>query len=214
MSIVTRNICSIALCLVVFVSVFVTGCSNFAPTTETSYTVYNEADLMTMYDLIHEAIPILDTQYEYTSELNEPALYINLYLYNTERLEADNNFEELTLDEIKDYLLNGEITLDYLNENWEFLYLEKCEYGMSNRVKDYFEWYWGEGAYKTDDYESNSGTKKIEEYRNSLQNTLTDLIRLYPDQTSIGSLYDLSVEQIKVLIEYKQHKFCFRLSCL
>ena len=127
---------------------------------------------------------------------------INLYVYNSEILEADKDFEELTLDEIKGYLLNGEITLDYLNANWELPYLEKCEYGMSNRVKDYFEWYWGEGAYKTDDYESNSGTKKIEEYRNSLQNTLSDLIRLYPDQTSIGSLYDLSVEQIKVLIEY------------
>ncbi len=202
MSIVTRNICSIALCLVVFVSVFVTGCSNFAPTTETSFTVYNEADLMTMYDLIHQAIPILDTQYEYTSELNDSAMYINLYVYNAERLEADNNFEELTIDEIKEYLSNGEITVDYLNANWELTYLEKSEYGMSDRVKDYFEWYWGDGAYKTDDYESNSGTKKLENYRISLQSTLTNLHELYPNQISVDALAQLSVEQTKVLIEY------------
>ena len=202
MSIVTRNICSIALCLVVFVSVFVTGCSNSAPTTETSFTVYNEADLMTMYDLIHQAIPILDTQYEYTCELNEPAMYINLYVYNTERVEADQNFEELTIDEIKEYSSNGEITLDYLNENWELLYLEKCEYGMSNRVKDYFEWYWGEGAYKTDDYDSNSGTKKLESYRISLEDTLIDLNKLYPDDISIGSINELNLEQTIVLVEY------------
>ena len=65
MSIVTRNICSIALCLVVFVSVFVTGCSNFAPTTETSFTVYNEADLMAMYENIHKAIPTVGNTREY-----------------------------------------------------------------------------------------------------------------------------------------------------
>lgn len=198
----TNRINLIIIFLIVFVSFSVIGCSIGTKETETSLTRYNEADLMTMYGLIHEAIPILDTQYEYTSELNEPAMCINLYVYNTERLEADKNFEELTLDEIKEYLSNGEITVDYMNANWELTYLEKSEYGMSDRVKDYFEWYWGDGAYKTDDYESNSGTKKLDNYRISLQSTLTDLHELYPNQISVDALAQLSVEQTKVLIEY------------
>lgn len=200
----TRYIAAIICCYIVL-PFTVTGCCNLVPSNETSSTLYSEADLMTMYDIIHKAIPILDTQYEYTCELNEPAMYINLYVYNTERVEADQNFEELTIDEIKEYLSNGEITLDYLNENWELPYSEKCEYGMSDRVRDYFEWFWGEGAYITEDYDSNSGTKKLEEYRISLQSTLTDLHELYPNMISVDALAQLSVEQTRILIEYNDH---------
>lgn len=203
MSIVTRNICSIALCLVVFVSVFVTGCSNFAPTTETSFTQFNEADLKNMYQFdIHKAFPVLGTTSEYSNDLNEPAMYYYLYVYNTEKSETDEFFKELTLDEVKDYLLNSELTLDYLNSNQELTITEIIEIRMNDRLKDYYEWFWGIGDYKTDDFDNNSGTQKIERYRNSLQQTLIDLQLLYPNELSVSLIDDLSVEQIKVLIEY------------
>ena len=178
---------------------YMTGCSAPKQETETTATIYNEADLMAMYGLIHEAIPTAGNIGEYSVELIETDMYINLYVYNSERSEADDSFEELTMDEIRDYLSNGEITVDYLNANWELLYLVKCEYGMSDRVKDYFEWYWGDGAYATDE-NSDHGSQKIESFRVQLQSMINDLREENPGQIAIGSVHEMDIEQITVLI--------------
>ena len=189
----------ILLCSLVFVSFSVIGCSVGKQNKEITSTLYQSGDLKAMYELIHKAIPTEGNIAEYSNDLIEATMYINLYVYNSEKLEAQEDFVELTMDEIKEYLSNGEITLDYLNSNWDLPYLEKIEYGMSDRIKDYFEWYWGEGAYETSG-NGTSGSQKIEDYTNQLQRVINDLCEDNPGEIAMRTVYEMNIQQLSILI--------------
>ena len=189
----------ILLCSLVFISFSVIGCSVGEQKKETTSTLYQAGDLKAMYELIHKAIPTEGNIAEYSNDLIETTMYINLYVYNSEKLEAQEDFVELTMDELKEYLSNGEITLDYLNSNWDFPYLEKIEYGMSDRVKDYFEWYWGKGAYETSG-NGTSGSQIIEGYTNQLQRVINDLCEENLGEIAVRTVYEMNIQQLSILI--------------
>ena len=92
----------ILLCSLVFISFSVIGCSVGEQKKETTSTLYQAGDLKAMYELIHKAIPTEGNIAEYSNDLIETTMYINLYVYNSEKLEAQEDFVELTMDEIKE----------------------------------------------------------------------------------------------------------------
>ena len=91
----------ILLCSLVFVSFSVIGCSVGKQNKEITSTLYQSGDLKAMYELIHKAIPTEGNIAEYSNDLIETTMYINLYVYNSEKLEAQEDFVGLTMDEIK-----------------------------------------------------------------------------------------------------------------
>ena len=71
---------------------------------------------------------------------------------------------------------------------------------MSDRVKDYFEWYWGEGTYATDDY-SDYGSQKIVDYRIQLQEVINDLCEQNPNEIIVRTVYEMDIQQLTVLFD-------------
>ena len=108
---------------------------------------------------IHEVFPVKDVDWNYyqTSEyLDEPIMYVNLYVYNEIMLEQDSDFEPITLDEVREYMDSSEITAEYVIDSGKNRF-EVSEYGMSERIKAYYEWFRGGGNDLVVDYFSDLG---------------------------------------------------------
>lgn len=144
---------------------------------------------------IHEAFPVKDVGWNYyqTSEyLDEPIMYVNLYVYNEIMLEQDSDFELITLDEVREYMDSSEITAEYVIDSGKNR-LEVSEYGMSDRIKAYYEWFRG------------GGEDLVEDYFADLDGAY-DMARLYNPELELPILFikSMNCEQMCEVIELEE----------
>ena len=144
---------------------------------------------------IHEAFPVKDVDWNYyqTSEyLDEPTMYVNLYVYNEIMLEQDSDFEPITLDEVREYMDSSEITAEYVIDSGKNRF-EVSEYGMSDRIKAYYEWFRG------------GGNDLVEDYYSDLNHSYNAARDDYPELgLPILSILELNYEQMCEVIELEE----------
>ncbi len=144
---------------------------------------------------IHEVFPVKDVDWNYyqTSEyLDEPMMYVNLYVYNEIMLEQDSDFEPITLDEVREYMDSSEITAEYVIDSGKNRF-EVSEYGMSDRIKAYYEWFRG------------GGNELVEDYYGDLLYTYNDFSQEYPElELPLYGIHEVNYEQMCELIELEE----------
>lgn len=148
-----------------------------------------------VYGDIHEAFPVDSghRQYVTSDHLNDALMYAYLYVYNEWAAEQDSSFEDLTLEEVREYLDSSEITVDYVMDNDLNTLYEIMLYGMSDRIRAYFDWY------------RYDGYPVIEEYMDTLTDAYLDLEDDHPElQLPFKSAYTMNYEQICEVIELEE----------
>jgi len=154
-----------------------------------------EVYLPHVYGDIHEAFPVHSghMQYVTSDQLNDALMYAYLYVYNEWAAEQDSSFEDLTLEEVREYLDSSEITVDYVMDNELNTLYEIMLYGMSDRIRAYFDWY------------RYDGYPVIEEYMDTLTYTYLYLEDDHPElQLPFKSAYTMNYEQICEVIELEE----------
>ena len=152
-----------------------------------------------VYKDIHDAFPVDEGHSRYvTSEhLDEGCMYAYLCVYNEWAKKRDSNFKDLTLQEVREYLDSGEITVDYVIDNNLNTLYQIMLYGMSDRIKAYFDWYRSDDGYPVLEKYMYDLTDKYLQLRDELRDKHPENEKL-PYMTA----YYMNYKQICELIEY------------
>lgn len=149
-----------------------------------------------VYGDIHDAFPVDSghSQYVTSDHLDDALMYAYLCVYNEWAAEQDSSFEDLTLEEVREYLDSSEITVDYVMDNDLNTLYEIMLYGMSDRIRAYFDW-----------YRSDDGYPVIEEYMDTLTDAYLYLEDDHPElMLPYATAYSMSYDQICEVMEYER----------
>lgn len=149
-----------------------------------------------VYGDIHDAFPVDSGRMQYVTSdhLDDAIMYAYLCVYNEWAAEQDSSFEDLTLEEVREYLDSSEITVDYVMDNDLNTLYEIMLYGMSDRIRAYFDWYRSEDGYPV-----------VEEYMDTLTYAYLYLKDDHPElQLPYESAYTMNYEQICEVIELEE----------
>ena len=93
-----------------------------------------------VYKDIHDAFPVDEGHSRYvTSEhLDEGCMYAYLCVYNEWAKKRDSNFKDLTLQEVREYLDSGEITVDYVTYSVKHQFCQSVCLGYYQGYEGFF----------------------------------------------------------------------------